>query len=73
LISSLTAPGVFAWPDANAPGAGSAEIKRATLARPPRARAGTPEEAAKLVRFLMLDASYLTGVTIRIDGGRSLR
>jgi pteridine reductase len=51
----------------------SDEIKRATLARTPLARAGTPEEAAKLVRFLVLEASYLTGVTIRIDGGRALR
>jgi pteridine reductase len=67
------APGVIAWPDDDAPGAVSDEIKRATLARTPLARAGTPEEAAKLVRFLVLEASYLTGVTIRIDGGRALR
>lgn len=67
------APGVIAWPDDDAPGAVSDEIKRSTLARTPLARAGTPEEAAKLVRFLVLDASYLTGVTIRIDGGRALR
>lgn len=67
------APGVIAWPSDDAPGAVSDEIKRATLARTPLARAGTPEEAAKLVRFLVLDASYLTGVTIRIDGGRALR
>lgn len=67
------APGVIAWPDDGAPGAVSDEIKRATLARTPLARAGTPEEAAKLVRFLVLEASYLTGVTIRIDGGRALR
>ena len=67
------APGVIAWPDDDAPGAVSDEIKRATLARTPLARAGTPEEAAKLVRFLVLEASYLTGNTIRIDGGRSLR
>lgn len=67
------APGVIAWPDDDAPGAVSDEIKRATLARTPLARAGTPEEAAKLVRFLVLEASYLTGVTIRLDGGRTLR
>jgi pteridine reductase len=67
------APGVIAWPDDDAPGAVSAEIKQATLARTPLARAGTPSEAAKLVRFLVLEASYLTGVTIRIDGGRALR
>lgn len=67
------APGVIAWPADDAPGAVSDEVKRATLARTPLARAGTPEEAAKLVRFLVLEASYLTGNTVRIDGGRALR
>jgi pteridine reductase len=43
------------------------------MSRTPLARAGTPDEAAKLVRFLVLEASYLSGDTIRIDGGRGLR
>ncbi len=62
------APGVVMWPE-NFPDA----TKTAILSRTPLARAGTAHEAAQLVRFLALEASYLTGETIRIDGGRSLR
>ena len=36
-------------------------------------RAGTAEEAARLVRFLTLEATYSTGDTVSIDGGRGLR
>jgi len=62
------APGVVAW----AEGMDDA-VKAAVLARTPLGRAGTPEDAARLVRFLVLEAPYLTGCTIAIDGGRSLR
>lgn len=62
------APGVVEWPE------GFEESAKAPiLARTPLARAGTPEETARLVRFLVLEATYLTGCTIRIDGGRALR
>lgn len=38
------------------------------------ARMGTPAEVAAVVRFLVsADASYLTGTTIDIDGGLSMR
>lgn len=61
------APGVIAWPeDAN-----PAEIA-AYEARIPLQRAGTPEDAARLVRFLILEATYVTGEVIRLDGGRWL-
>jgi pteridine reductase len=49
------------------------ETKRVILARTPLGRAGTPEEAARLVRFLVLEATFSTGDTIAIDGGRALR
>jgi pteridine reductase len=62
------APGVVMWPD-HFP----EETKAQILSRTPLGRAGTPEEAAKLVRFLILEATYSTGDTVRIDGGRSLR
>ena len=62
------APGVVLWPD-HFPDAEKAAI----LARTPLGRAGTPEEVATLVRFLVLEASYSTGETISIDGGRALR
>lgn len=41
--------------------------------RVPMKRAGTPEEIAAAVRFLVADAGYVTGETIRVDGGRHLR
>ena len=62
------APGVVMWPDGFPD-----EAKGAILGRTPLGRAGTPEEAARLVRFLVLEATYMTGQTLRIDGGRSLR
>lgn len=62
------APGVVMWPEGFPD-----DAKREILARTPMARAGTPEEAARLVRFLALEATFSTGGTIAIDGGRALR
>lgn len=61
------APGVVAWPDDVDP-----EEVRAYEARIPLARPGTPEDAARLVRWLIQEAVYLTGQIIPLDGGRSL-
>lgn len=33
---------------------------------------GTPEDVARAVRFLIVDAGFTTGHTIAVDGGRSL-
>lgn len=38
----------------------------------PIPRKGTPEEVARLVRFLMTEASYSTGVEFLIDGGATV-
>lgn len=46
------------------------EQRESMLALIPLAKLGTPEEVAKVVRFLASDdASYITGQTIHIDGG----
>jgi pteridine reductase len=65
------APGVVAW----APGEyeGNEAAQRAYLSRVPLERAGTPEDAGAVVRWLALEARYVTGQIIRVDGGRSLR
>ncbi len=64
------APGVVAWP---AEGRESEEaFQRAYLSRVPLERAGTPEDAARVVRFLALEAGYVTGTVIAVDGGRLL-
>lgn len=65
------APGVIAWPESG-PDSDS-ESQQAYLKRVPLDRAGTPEEAASTIRWLALEATYLTGQIIRLDGGRSLR
>ncbi|HYE02901.1 MAG TPA: SDR family oxidoreductase [Phycisphaerales bacterium] len=68
---NAVAPGVVAWPE-EGPEAG-ADARAQYLRRVPLGRAGTPEEAARLVAFLALDATYMTGQVVRLDGGRSLR
>lgn len=62
------APGVVEWPD-DMPEAD----RQAYLKKIPLARAGTPEDVAKLVHFLVTDGRYITGQTLRLDGGRSIR
>lgn len=57
-------PGQVAWPEHYD------EAKREQLTRRiPMRRVGTPEEVARLVRFLAAEAHYLNGVIVPIDGG----
>lgn len=65
------APGVVAWPESG-PDA-DRDMQARYLARVPLVRAGTPEDAAKAVAFLALDAAYTTGQVLAVDGGRALR
>ena len=64
------APGVVQWPDTG-PEADVA-LQAAYLRRIPLDRAGTPEDAANAVAWLALDAHYVTGHILRVDGGRFL-
>ena len=61
------APGVVEWNDQTAEADREAYVKKVPLKR-----IGTPEEVATLVKFLAVDATFITGQIIRIDGGRSL-
>jgi pteridine reductase len=67
---NAVAPGVAAFPE-QGPEADAAWQAR-YLVRVPMGRAGTPAEAAAAVRFLLADATYVTGEVIRVDGGGSL-
>ena len=64
------APGVVAWPEQGYES--DTEAQERYLARIPLGRAGTPKDAAGAVAWLALDAGYVTGQVIRVDGGRSL-
>ena len=65
---NAVAPGPILWPeDGQFPDAERTAIVQHTLLK----RAGTPEDIARTVRFLMLDAPYITGQVINVDGGRS--
>ena len=49
----------------------SQEARRTILSRTPMGRCGEPEEVAAIAAFLASDdASYMTGQTIYVDGGR---
>lgn len=65
---NAVAPGVVAFPS------DGYESDLATqdryLTRVPLARSGTVDEAAEAIRWLALDATYCTGVVVRLDGGR---
>jgi pteridine reductase len=61
------APGVVEWPD------DYPEAERAKyLKRVPLKRAGTPQDVARTVEFLVTHGDYITGQVIRLDGGRSI-
>ena len=61
------APGIAAWPEDY-----SQETRDRLTARVPLKRAGTPEEMAAAVHFILSDGDYITGAIVPIDGGRSL-
>ena len=62
------APGAILWPET-----GKADTdKNVMLANTPLLRAGSADETAEAVRWLIQDASYCSGQIIRIDGGRHL-
>jgi pteridine reductase len=61
------APGAVLWPEAK-PYANQQEI----IDRTPLRRAGSPDDVAKTVLWLLRDAQFMTGQIVRVDGGRSL-
>ena len=64
---NAVAPGPILWPDDDA----FDELSRQRIiSHTPLRREGTPEDIAKAVHFLLVDANYVTGDTINVDGGR---
>lgn len=67
---NAVAPGSILWPEGAA--AQSDEALQDILERVPLARQGRPEDIAAAVGFLALDAPYVTGQILAVDGGRTL-
>ena len=64
---NAVAPGPILWPDEEQ----FDELARQRIiSHTPLRREGVPEDVAKAVHFLLADASYVTGETINVDGGR---
>lgn len=62
------APGAVLWPDSGKSYADQQEL----LARSALKRAGTPQDVATAVLFLLRDATFTTGTILKVDGGRAL-
>jgi len=62
------APGAILWPE-NKPEAGE---KQSVLERTALGRLGDPLDIASAVAYLALEAPYVTGQILSVDGGRSL-
>ena len=64
---NAVAPGPILWPDDEA----FDELSRQRIiSHTPLKREGTPEDIARAVLFLLAEATYVTGETINVDGGR---
>ena len=61
-------PGAILWPE-HEPDAGK---KQSILGRTALGRLGSPADIASAVAYLALDAPYVTGQILSVDGGRSL-
>lgn len=62
------APGAILWPEDGLNKRVKAHIIEDTALK----RTGEPDDVADMVRFLVLEAGYVTGQVIAVDGGRSI-
>jgi pteridine reductase len=69
---NAVAPGPIEWPDDVAGEIAFPLAERATIiAHTLLKRTGTPADIARTVKFLIVDAPYITGQVINVDGGRT--
>jgi pteridine reductase len=62
------APGAVLWPE----GGKSAADQQELIGKSALRRAGTPEDVAGAVLYLLRDATFVTGQVVAVDGGRTL-
>lgn len=67
---NAVAPGAILWPD---DGQFTAAEQDEIVAHVPLARPGRAEDIAAAVLFLLVDAPYVTGQVLNVDGGRTAR
>lgn len=65
---NAVAPGAVLWPESGKAYTDQQKLIEATALK----RAGSPDDVAEAVRWLIQDAAYCSGEVIRVDGGRSL-
>jgi pteridine reductase len=66
------APGAILWPENEQAGIDKQGGRQAILSRTALGRIGEPADIAGAVCYLALDAPYITGQILAVDGGRSL-
>lgn len=69
---NAVSPGAILWPEHAQDNAAQDAEQAIILAGIPLARLGTCADVARAVLFLARDAAYITGQTLRVDGGRAL-
>lgn len=62
------APGAILWAETGV----DLQEREKVLTHIPQQRTGSPEDIAATVAFLLLDAPYVTGQILAVDGGRSI-
>lgn len=62
-------PGAILWPDAGHDY--PPDEQRRIVSQTPLQRVGAPADIAGAVKYLMLDATYVSGQILAVDGGRS--
>jgi pteridine reductase len=66
---NAVAPGPILWPDDES----FDELSRQRIiSHTPVRREGAPEDIARAVHFLLAEATYVTGETVHVDGGRHI-
>jgi pteridine reductase len=66
---NAVAPGAIMWPD---DGQFNDIEREAIINHAPLKREGSPDDIARAVKYLLMDAPYVTGQTINVDGGRHI-
>jgi len=65
---NAVAPGPVLWDEA----AADPQLQQKILERTPLKRPGSPSDVARAVRFFAVEAPYVTGQILAVDGGRSI-